>query len=146
MRISRHRMFMDVASAVARRSTCHRLNVGAVIVDINHNIRSIGYNGVPSGKPHCSEVESRQGSCSCIHAEANALERHGPKAPFAIYVTHSPCRNCMRLLIKAQVEILIFESYYRRAEHLPAASGKIKIYQILPSDVVLEFGTGRIVQ
>ena len=44
--------FMGLARHVARRSTCFRRNVGAVIVKDKHLIAT-GYNGVPRGITHC---------------------------------------------------------------------------------------------
>ena len=53
-RIDLHKMFMNIALEVSKRSTCTRVNVGALIVK-NQRIISMGWNGVPSGKQHCSD-------------------------------------------------------------------------------------------
>lgn len=45
--------FMLIARAVASRATCSRGQVGCVIVDEKHRIVATGYNGAPSGEPHC---------------------------------------------------------------------------------------------
>lgn len=55
-RISRDQMLMDIAEVVAKRGTCNRLQVGAVISK-EGRIISTGYNGVPSGLPHCNHLE-----------------------------------------------------------------------------------------
>ena len=47
--------FMRISHEVATRSTCPRLAVGAVIVR-DKRILTTGYNGSPSGLPHCDEV------------------------------------------------------------------------------------------
>jgi len=47
--------FMRIAFQVARRSTCPRAAVGAVIVR-DKRILTTGYNGAPTGLPHCTEV------------------------------------------------------------------------------------------
>lgn len=54
-RIEIHQMFMNIAEEVAKRSTCSRVQVGAVIVK-NQRIVSMGWNGVPSGKQHCKDI------------------------------------------------------------------------------------------
>ena len=47
--------FMDIAILVARRSSCLRRSVGAVLVRENR-ILTTGYNGAPSGLRHCLEL------------------------------------------------------------------------------------------
>ena len=53
--------FMDIADLVARRSTCLRRQVGAMAVK-DKRILATGYNGVPSGIPHCLDVGCLQGA------------------------------------------------------------------------------------
>jgi dCMP deaminase len=75
--------FMDIVSLVARRSTCLRRGVGAVLVK-DKRLLTTGYNGAPSGLRHCLEVgclrEERKISsgerhelCRGLHAEQNAI-------------------------------------------------------------------------
>ena len=47
--------FMDITVLVAKRSTCTRRAVGAVVVN-DKRILTTGYNGAPSGVRHCGEV------------------------------------------------------------------------------------------
>lgn len=54
-RINIHQMFMNIAFEVSKRSTCARVQVGAVIVK-NQRVVSMGWNGVPSGKTHCCDI------------------------------------------------------------------------------------------
>lgn len=44
--------FMEIAHHMARRSTCFRRSVGAVIVKDKH-LLATGFNGVPRGLTHC---------------------------------------------------------------------------------------------
>lgn len=110
--------FIDIAQAIARRGTCARLQVGCVAVR-DKMILVTGYNGSPKGAPHCIDVgcEVIEGHCErAIHAEANALVQaalHGVSlANSTIYVTHTPCRNCMKLLVGAGVERVVFRNTY----------------------------------
>jgi len=67
--------FINIAKEVANRATCNRASVGAVITK-DHRILSTGYNGAPSGEPHCLEVGCLviNGHCErTIHAETNAV-------------------------------------------------------------------------
>ncbi len=47
--------FMEIALVVAKRSTCLRRQVGAVIVK-GKQIVSTGYNGAPAGHVHCADI------------------------------------------------------------------------------------------
>ena len=67
--------FLKIAEKVASRATCPRASVGAVIVK-DKRIIATGYNGAPSGEPHCSDVgcDMVNGHCQrAIHAETNAI-------------------------------------------------------------------------
>ena len=77
--------FMDFAVLTARRSTCLRRQVGAVIVQDKHIIAT-GYNGAPRGIAHCGEREGgclreekgvpsgeKHELCRALHAEQNAI-------------------------------------------------------------------------
>jgi len=118
--------FFEITRLVATRSTCIRRDVGAVIVK-DKRILATGYNGAPSGLPHCLDVGclreelkipsgERQEICRGIHAEQNALIQ---AAKFGIsvdgsmiYVTHHPCVVCAKLLINAGIrEICYLEDY-----------------------------------
>jgi dCMP deaminase len=103
MRPTRPQMFMEIAHVVAKRSTCMRLNVGAVIVQ-DRRIVSIGYNGAPAGAPHCAgnDCPGKHYCQETIHAEDNAM-RHLPAGlrlvnnrvvDLDVYVTDSPCASC----------------------------------------------------
>lgn len=126
MRSTRPQLFMEIAQAVAKRSTCMRLNVGAVLVQ-GRSIVSIGYNGAPPGEPHCTqETCNAQTSCQrTIHAEDNAL-RHVPQGirvtqdtRFDLYVTDSPCQGCFNMIKDAGVvKRIFFSTPYRITDHL----------------------------
>ena len=76
--------YLDIADAVADRSTCLRRKYGAIIVR-NDEIISTGYNGAPRGRRncidlgHCTREElkipsgERYELCRSVHAEANAI-------------------------------------------------------------------------
>lgn len=103
-RITRDQMFMQIAHVVARRGTCDRARVGAVLTQDN-NIVAIGYNGAPSGEPHCDEVGHKidKGHCiRTIHAEVNCLSKEFPvkEGSWILYVTHFPCLNCVKEIVK----------------------------------------------
>ena len=63
--------FMQMAELTAKRSTCLRRNVGAIIVKDKHIIAT-GYNGAPKGLPHCEEL----GGCLRQKLGVPSGERH----------------------------------------------------------------------
>ena len=120
--------FIGIAEYVAKRSTCLRGQVGAVIVK-NRNILATGYNGAPAGLPHCLDVgcliyenKNPEGAVeeNCfriIHAEINAIvqaAKSGTSIEGAvIYVTHSPCLHCLKVIINAGIKKVYYRKPYK---------------------------------
>jgi len=109
---------MDIAFQVARRSTCPRASVGAVIVR-DKRILTTGYNGSPRGLPHCTEAGCLiiNGHCvRALHAEQNAIIQgalHGVDVSHStLYVTHQPCLNCAKMIINAGIERVVYAGHY----------------------------------
>jgi dCMP deaminase len=122
-RPSREQTFMEVARVFARRSTCRRGQVGAVLVR-DRRIIATGYNGAPSGARNCLElgclVPEENPDLGCqrsIHAEANIIAytaRHqGGALGSTLYSTASPCLKCAQLIAAAGIEKVIYENPYR---------------------------------
>jgi len=110
--------FLKIASVVAERSTCRRHHVGAVAVRDKH-ILSTGYNGAAAGIKDCLELGclrdemnvpsgTRHEICRAIHAEQNVIIQaalHGVSLEGAtIYVTHTPCILCAKMLVNARIK------------------------------------------
>ncbi len=111
--------FMKIARDVAARSTCDRADVGAVLVR-EKRILTTGFNGSPSGQPHCDEAGHLMVDGHCvrtIHAEANAIIQaalHGVSSKGAtVYVTHFPCLSCAKMLINAGIVRVVYATQYR---------------------------------
>jgi len=136
--------FMEMAGLVAKRSTCLRRRVGALLVT-DKRILATGYNGAPSGLEHCFIVGclrkklnipsgERHELCRALHAEQNALIQaslHGISTKGSIlYATCQPCLICAKMLINAGLsEIIIAEGYPDKMamEFLKAAKIKVRI-------------------
>ena len=110
--------FMDIAAAVAKRSTCDRATVGAVLVR-DKRILTTGFNGSPTGQPHCDEVGHLLVGDHCvrtIHAELNAIIQaalHGITLRASVcYVTHFPCLGCAKALANVGLVRLVFRDDY----------------------------------
>lgn len=148
MRLSRPQMFMEIAHIVAKRSTCMRLNVGAVIV-VNRRIVSIGYNGSPPGDPHCLGDNcpgAKHGCTTTIHAEENALKyMPAVEGPGDLYVTDSPCSRCFNLIVNSGViRRVFFETPYRISDHISPDRG-LAVYRVTPAGYVVDWFTGGLV-
>ena len=117
---------MTIAEMVAKRSTCLRRHVGAILVK-DKRILATGYNGAPAGLKHCEEVgcirqnESipsgeRHELCRGLHAEQNAIIQaayHGISiAGSTLYCTNKPCIICSKMLINAGIVKIIYEKGY----------------------------------
>lgn len=117
-RPSREQVLMEVAQLIARRSTCQRRHVGAILT-LDSRIISMGYAGAPAGARHCGfDVCDVNLPCTrTIHAEANAIAfaaRHGvPTDGSELYSTASPCIDCAKLIISAGVRHVFYLEEYR---------------------------------
>ena len=117
---------MEITRLVAKRSTCLRRAVGAILVK-DRRIIATGYNGVPRGMAHCAEVGclrvqwgipsgERHEICRGLHAEQNAIIQaavHGVSIEGSVlYCTNQPCVICSKMLINAGVRRVIMASGY----------------------------------
>ncbi|MEJ2736771.1 MAG: cytidine/deoxycytidylate deaminase family protein [Anaerolineae bacterium] len=110
--------FMQITFQVARRSTCPRAAVGAVIVR-DKRILTTGYNGAPANLPHCTEAGCLIVNGHCVrtlHAEQNAIIQgalHGVDVSGStIYVTHQPCLVCAKMIINAGIQRVVYAGHY----------------------------------
>lgn len=117
---------LEVALAWSRRATCPRRHVGCLLVDSSNRTLSTGYNGPPSGSPHCTEhpcpgagLPSGSGLslCEAIHAEANAL-LYCPDVRLidTCYCTTAPCLDCVKLLLGTGCRRIVFAQPYVHSE------------------------------
>lgn len=108
--------YMRIAIETAKRGTCNRSIVGAILVTSDkNNIVSIGYNGAPKGMPHCTDVGCIISNNKCIrvvHAEANCLLKAQKTEGKLLYTTHFPCLNCSNLIINAGIEKIFYTYDY----------------------------------
>ncbi|MBI4845837.1 MAG: cytidine/deoxycytidylate deaminase family protein [Candidatus Omnitrophica bacterium] len=118
--------FLDIAQLVAKRSTCLRRQVGAVIVK-DKRILTTGYNGAPSGLLHCEKTGclrekmkipsgERHELCRALHAEMNALlqaAHYGISVKNSImYCTNQPCFICAKMIVNSGIKKIVVLSQY----------------------------------
>jgi len=117
---------MSLAEAAGTRSTCIRHKLGAVLVR-DKQILATGYNGAPRGMKHCLDIGclrdklkivsgTRHEICRAVHAEQNTVIQaavHGVSTLGSdIFITHSPCAVCAKILINAGVKRIVYKAGY----------------------------------
>jgi dCMP deaminase len=135
-------MFMEMAEILAKRSTCLRNNVGALLVNEKHNIVSCGYNGPAPGCEHCTATTCLGKGCNrSQHAEHNAIAKSTEKKGcFYLYTTVSPCIKCVEEIIKFKNIKKVFYRYpYRDLTSLESLrKANIQIYRVLSSGEIID--------
>lgn len=127
MRPSTDQYFMQMARLVSSRGTCHRRKVGCVLIDHNKFVIATGYNGRPSGFPHCEGQNKCEGACAqsgmsldaceAIHAEQNALlQCKDTRSIMTAYVTAFPCITCIKLLLNTSCGRIVYEEEYTHSQ------------------------------
>jgi dCMP deaminase len=149
--------FLELARTTSTRATCSRRKHGAVIVR-DRRIVSTGYNGGPSGFPHCDEggcpranSDAPQGhdyeSCIAIHAEANALLFSSPEERdgASLYCTGAPCFGCATPIANSGVSEVVaaggrYDGWDEVRDFLRRANVRVRLLDGLEGLPVLDFG------
>lgn len=107
--------FSEIAKTTAKRSPCHRLQVGCVLVK-DKRIIATGYNGFLPGAKHQSIVLNDHEQAT-VHAEQNAIadcSKRGISTDDAIaFVTHYPCLNCYKILVGSGIKEINYLNDYK---------------------------------
>lgn len=128
--------YLTMAKEWSNLSHCSRKKVGSLIVK-NGMIISDGYNGTPSGFDNVCENSEGETNWFVIHAEANAIlkcAKHGHSCDGStIYLTHSPCKDCSKLILQSGIKRLVYLEDYKDTsglEFLRNAGLNIKKYDV----------------
>jgi len=126
-RLSWDELFMNIAFLASKRAADKYVECGAVYVDDEHKIISIGYNGPSKGDDHCIEVGCRKvdGDFETgkimrnrgAHAEVNGIINAQDTRRLrgcTIYTTLFPCYDCMKYLNNAGVKEIVYMHEYAR--------------------------------
>lgn len=117
--------FMAVAQISSMRSKDPSTQVGAVIVDSDNRILSIGYNGLPNGCsdnefPWNSEPENDTEEAKInvknyyvVHAELNAILNYKGESlkGTTLYVTLIPCYECAKAIIQSGIKKIVYLNF-----------------------------------
>jgi dCMP deaminase len=110
------RAYLRLAASWAKLSHCKRKQVGAIIVK-DAIIISDGYNGTPAGFDNCCENELGETHWYVLHAEANAILKVAKSTnnckDATLYLTHSPCKDCSKLVLQSGIKRLVYQAAYK---------------------------------
>ncbi len=104
-----NKRFIELCEHVSTWSRDPSTKVSAIIVDAEHNVRALGFNGLPRGVDDTTErLENRDLKYPMtVHAELNAIStcsRLGIRTEGCYIVcTHFPCSSCCGSIIQAGI-------------------------------------------
>ena len=108
--------YLRLAESWAKLSHCKRKQVGAIIVK-DEIIISDGFNGTPAGFDNCCEDENGLTHWYVLHAEANAILKVAKSTNnckgATLYLTHSPCRDCSKLVLQSGIKRVVYKEAYK---------------------------------
>jgi len=119
--------YMDVAERFAELSSARRLHVGAIVVK-DDRIISIGYNGMPAGWDndcedviqHSDDTVTLKSKPEVLHAETNAIAKLAKSTESGdgavLFVTHSPCLDCAKLIFQSGICSVFYRNSYRSTD------------------------------
>lgn len=147
-----HDVFMKTAFLVAEKSHCVSHHVGAVIVK-NKRIIAMGYNGTPPGLPNCSEhfdpenfdreEHHKWSKDNEIHAEMNAIAfsaKHNVEIDGCdIYVTISPCNDCLKNLSMTGIKNIYYLYLYDKIDLNPELLRIVNVQEVPGAREIKDF-------
>lgn len=114
MSIKWDQRFLNLASHISGWSKDPSTKVGCVVVGLDREIRSTGFNGFPRGiEDTAARLQDRAKKYPLIcHAEENAI-MHAARVGVSLkgctaYVTWPPCTRCARSLVQAGVANVVY--------------------------------------
>jgi dCMP deaminase len=116
--------YMKTAETFAELSHARRLHVGAIVVK-DDRVISIGYNGMPAGwdndcedvVQHSDDTVTLKTKPEVLHAETNAIAKLAKSTESGdgavLFVTHSPCLDCAKLIYQSGIGSVFYRNSYR---------------------------------
>lgn len=129
-RPGRDAYYLEMVAVTAKRSTCPRRAVGAIIVDERGVVLGMGHNGVSRGMTHCSEQTAYRAECKgaldpkgdtsrcwAVHAEVNAiLQCADIDRARTLYCSATPCFQCAKVIANTGITRVVVAGTYTEAE------------------------------
>ena len=121
------KLYMTIAQTVATMSSARRLNVGSIVVK-DDRVISMGYNGMPGGWDnncedvvyHSDDTTTLKTKPEVLHAETNAIAKLARSTESGLdstmFVTHSPCLDCAKLIYQSGIRRVYYGHAYRSSD------------------------------
>jgi len=117
--------YIDTAQRFAELSHARRLKVGAIVVK-DDSVVAYGYNGMPAGWDNDCEDQiyhedgfhiTLKTKPEVLHAESNAIAKLARSSVSGLdadlFVTHSPCLDCAKLIYQSGIKRVFYSENYR---------------------------------
>lgn len=118
--ISWDETWMEICKTIAKRSKDPVRKIGALIVNDDHKIVSLGYNGMPNviegldndkiypWTKHQDNFEDNK-FAYVVHAELNAILNAGQSVKgCTLYVNYNCCNECCKAIVQAGIKKVIY--------------------------------------
>lgn len=113
--------YLKMAYIWAENSYSERMKVGALLVKDN-SIIADGFNGTPIGFDNKCEDNDGNTLKEVLHAESNLLMKiaksNNSSKDSILFCTLSPCIDCAKLIIQAEIKTIVFSEIYRITDGL----------------------------
>ena len=143
----KHDLFIKMAFLLSDESKCVSQHVGAIVVK-EGRIVSTGYNGTPPDLPNCCDIFDKDNfdreehhkwsKDNEIHAEMNAIAfaaKHDIGIEGCdIYITMSPCNDCLKNMIPAGIKNVFYLYKYDKVDVNPTLLKKINVEEVPNAD------------
>lgn len=118
--ISWDQTWMEICNVIAKRSKDPKRKIGALIVNDDHKIISIGYNGMPNVKAGLNNdqiypwdkhniVAEKTKYPYVVHAELNAiLNANQSVKGCTLYVNYNCCNECCKAIVQSGIKKVIY--------------------------------------
>jgi dCMP deaminase len=130
-------VFVDILNGISTLSMSSNLKVAAIAFRRDFKgIAAFGYNGSYKNAGINEETGTEEesllsGHSGFVHAEMNMIAKfreHDPEN-YVVFLTHSPCSVCAKLLINADFQYIFWKEEYRETSHLNKYfQGNLKAY------------------
>jgi dCMP deaminase len=119
-------VYLKMSEVWASLSKAKRKQVGCLIVK-DGAIISDGFNGTPKGfdneceyNPDPNLYHKLITKAEVLHAESNAITKLAKSTQSSsgstMYITISPCLDCAKLIIQADIKRVVFKNFYKNSE------------------------------
>ena len=118
--VSWDQTWMEICQVIAKRSKDPKRKIGAIIVNDDHKVISLGYNGMPKVKEGLDNDKiypwikndiniEKTKYPYVVHAELNAiLNANQSVKGCTLYVTYNCCNECCKAIVQSGIKKVVY--------------------------------------